>query len=186
VRREKRVCRDHHCADALSRHHSDGPLKIGPLTHVEPTQLHAQPWSHHLDLLPPLHDARVVRFHEIADLQDARNRFQECLDRSCANLNPLSGDAGDVAAGLGEAGDEPGGHRVTGNHDDGHGLGRLLCGHRRRRVRSDDGVHVEADEIGHESTKPLALALGGAGLDDEVLSLDPAEVAEPLPEPPVP
>src|SRR5262245_31142621 len=46
----------------------------------------------------------------------------------------------------------------------------------------DDEVHLEAYEIGGQTGEPLRLPVGVAPLDDEVLTLDPAELLEALPE----
>src|SRR5262245_20556931 len=46
----------------------------------------------------------------------------------------------------------------------------------------DDEVHLEAYEIGGQTGEPLRLPVGVAPLDDEVLTLDPAELPEALPE----
>ena len=45
-----------------------------------------------------------------------------------------------------------------------------------------DDVHWEPDQLGREGGKALELALGIAGLDDEVLALDVAKITQPLPE----
>jgi hypothetical protein len=57
----------------------------------------------------------------------------------------------------------------------------LRCQGRRRRGRDDD-VHLEPDQLGCEIRQAVEAALRGSVLDDDVLALDPPELAQPLPE----
>jgi hypothetical protein len=53
----------------------------------------------------------------------------------------------------------------------------------RRGGRGDDHIHLGAHQLGGEPGKLIRLALGEPALDDHGPPFDPAEVAQPLPEP---
>jgi hypothetical protein len=93
------------------------------------------------------------------------------------------GQAGDVPARPGQARDHPGcdgiGHRPNDDRDRlGHLLGRQRAGH---RCRHED-VHVQPDQLGDERGEALGLALRRSVLNGNVVALDVAQVAQPLPE----
>ena len=92
-------------------------------------------------------------------------------------------DAGDVAAGPRVAGHEAGliGERHVREHDrnlGGHTLGGATC----LRSRRADDVDVELDQLGGELGEAGRVAVRPSEFDREVLALDVAEPAEPLPE----
>jgi hypothetical protein len=45
-----------------------------------------------------------------------------------------------------------------------------------------DDVHLQTDQVGHESGVPIKLALGPSGFDGDVLTLHMAQLAEALAE----
>jgi hypothetical protein len=84
---------------------------------------------------------------------------------------------------VGEAGHEAAAHGI-GNlqHDDGDGRGRLPGGlGRTGHVRHDD-IYSEPDQFRRERGQLVIFALGRSPLDGDVLALDVAELAQPLPE----
>ena len=52
----------------------------------------------------------------------------------------------------------------------------------RERPAGHDDVHLEPEQLGREVGEPLGLPLRISILDDDVLALDVAEVAQPLAE----
>ena len=95
----------------------------------------------------------------------------------------LEKGARDVAPGSREAGDEALGHGIRHpGHHDGDGLGRLPGRPSRACGRADDEIHAERDELSGERGEAVGLPLMEPRLDHEVLPLDVAQRAEPLPE----
>src|SRR5262245_14421236 len=82
-----------------------------------------------------------------------------------------------------EARDEPGANRIAnGNHDDGNRLGGVPgCRHSLRPLRYDE-VHLEPDQLGRQVGQPVDPTLGISIVDDNILALNPPELAQPLPE----
>ena len=59
--------------------------------------------------------------------------------------------------------------------------GSLLGSARTPRRRDDDDLHLEPDQLGHESGEPFGLPLRPSVFDDDVLALHPAQRTQPLP-----
>src|SRR5437016_2768318 len=95
----------------------------------------------------------------------------------------VAGHSCDVPARAREARDEPGANRIaTGNHDDGDRLGGVLgCRHSLRPPRYDE-VHLEPDQLGRQVGQPVDPILRISIVDDNILALNPPELAQPLPE----
>src|SRR5262249_26105374 len=94
------------------------------------------------------------------------------------------GQPRDVPARAREARDEPEANRIgaTGNHDDGDRRGSVLgCRHSLRPHRYDD-VDLEPDQLAREVGQPVGPALRESIIDDNILTLDPPELAQSLPE----
>ncbi len=126
---------------------------------------------------------RVARVPEDADARRVRDGLLEEIEVLHPELEPLVGPACDVASRARKARDEPARDRIGDAADDDgdRGGGALGC-QCRRRARREDHVDREPGELGRQLGKPLVLAISGADLEDEVPALDPAEVAEPVPE----
>jgi hypothetical protein len=90
----------------------------------------------------------------------------------------------DVPARAREARDEPGANRIANeNHDDGDRLGGVLgCRRYLRPRRCDDEVHLEPDQLGRQVGQPVDPILRISIVDDNILALNPPELAQPLPE----
>jgi hypothetical protein len=89
----------------------------------------------------------------------------------------------DVAARPGQLRDEPGAHWIAAErHDDRDRPRRLLGGSHRLGRRGDDHVDVEAHELGGETGESVGVAVRVSGLEDDVLALEVAEVAQTLAE----
>jgi hypothetical protein len=89
----------------------------------------------------------------------------------------------DVPARPREARDEPGANGIANtNHDDRDRLGGILgCRHSLRPRRYDD-VHLEPDQLGRKIRQPVEPTLSESIVDDNILALNPPELAQPLPE----
>ena len=93
------------------------------------------------------------------------------------------GQPRDVAAGPRQALNQPTRNRVTrSRHNDRDCPGSVFGSQSIGSKGSDDDVNLETDEIGCEVREAIASTLRIAVLDADVLSLDPSEVAETLPE----
>src|SRR5712664_596080 len=105
-----------------------------------------------------------------------------------ATIRPLTrsfvaaATAASKSAGAREALDEPSGDRITGggHHHDRDRRGRLSGGLKRCRPpgRKND-IHRQVDEFRRQTRKSLEPILGKSTLDDDILTLDPAELAKP-------
>src|SRR5262249_29602923 len=90
----------------------------------------------------------------------------------------------DVPARARQGRDEPEPNRIvtTGNHDDGDRLGGVLgCCGCWQRLRYDD-VHLEPDQLCREVGQPVELTLRISIVDDNILTLNPPALTQPLPE----
>ena len=89
----------------------------------------------------------------------------------------------DVPARAREARDEPGANRIAnGNHDDGDRLGGVLGRRHSLRPPRYDEVHLEPDQLGRQVGQPVDPTLRISIVDDNILALNPPELAQPLPE----
>src|SRR5262249_43127524 len=71
---------------------------------------------------------------------------------------------------------------TTGNHDDGDRLGGVLgCRYSLRPLGHDD-VHFEPDQLDREVGQPVEPTHSGSIVDDDILTLNPPELAQRLPE----
>ena len=89
--------------------------------------------------------------------------------------------AGDVASGVGKAGDEPGQDRITNGRDnDGRCRRCGRRGARRRGAARDDGIELHRREFLGTALDALAAQFPVAANYDDVLAFDIAAVAQPL------
>src|SRR5215510_3248126 len=73
--------------------------------------------------------------------------------------------------------------RANVNHNDGDRLGGVLgCRRCLRPRRCDDQVHLEPDQLGRQVGQPVDPTLRISIVDDNILALNPSELAQPLPE----
>ena len=127
---------------------------------------------------------RVAWVPEDANARGVRHGLLEEIEVLDPHLEPLMRPSRHVATRAREAGDEAALHRIRDTADDnGDGPGGALGRHGRRRgARCEDHVDLQPDELGRELGQPLVLPLGGADLEDDALTLDPAEISEAVPE----
>ena len=89
----------------------------------------------------------------------------------------------DITAGPREARNKPASNRITRRrHDDWNCFGRVLGSQSIGINGSDDDVDLEPDEIGCEVRQAILSALRISVLNADVLSLNPSEITETLPE----
>jgi hypothetical protein len=84
-----------------------------------------------------------------------------------------------------EAGDEPRRDGIGGDapHDDRYRAGRVPGSKARRGAGGHDELDLHGDELGRERGQPVVAVLREAVLDDEVLALDVAALAQTLAKP---
>jgi hypothetical protein len=88
----------------------------------------------------------------------------------------------DVPTWVRQAGDEPLSHGIrAGRHDDGDRLGGIFGRPGRHGSARHDDIDLELDELGDEHGEAVDFALCESQLDNDVLSLDPAVLAQNLP-----
>ncbi len=127
---------------------------------------------------------RIGRVREDGHTADLGDGLLEQLQLSGDDFQAgIAGHPCDVPARAREARDEPGANRIAnGNHDDGDRLGGVLgCRHSLRPPRYDE-VHLEPDQLGREAGQPVDPILSISIVDDNILALNPPELAQPLPE----
>ena len=108
--------------------------------------------------------------------------------RLLEQLQPLGGElrakerhSGNVAARLSEAGHEPISDRVAHDrHHDGDSGRRLLCSAGRGGIAGDDEVEIETNELLRQLCKSLDVSICIPVLDDDVLPLHIAPLAQSL------
>ena len=111
------------------------------------------------------------------------NNFLEQLQPFSSQLRGYLGQPRDVAAGPRQALNKPNCNRVTRRrHNDRDCPGSIFGSQSIGTTGSDDDVNLETDEIGREVGKAIASTLRISILNADVLSLNPSEVAETLPE----
>src|SRR5262249_8874775 len=94
----------------------------------------------------------------------------------------IKSKAGDVAAGMRHARDEPAAHRVAHLHEyDGYRLRCLFQGHQGSRGASDDDVWLQADQFDRSSAQALGLATAPANIEPGI-AVVPAELLKFFPE----
>ena len=127
---------------------------------------------------------RIVRVREDGHTADLGGGLLEQLQLFGDDFQAgAAGHPCDVPARAREARDEPGANRIAnGNHDDGDRLGGVLgCRHSLRPPRYDE-VHLEPDQLGRQVGQPVDPTLRISIVDDNILALNPPELAQPLPE----
>ncbi len=180
----KGILSDGEGISALATRARKGPLEIAWTSDVQPNQRQSQRLpqlqirlaSAHLRWIrwvPENADPRGFRGHLLEELQSLSEDLQTRLMRQPRQ----------IAAGPREARDESSSDGIScSHHHDGDSGGRVL-GRERSRVRaSEDEIHPLPDELRGQIGEAHRLAVRKPALDGEVFSLDPAQLAQPLPE----
>jgi hypothetical protein len=164
-------------------HRREGAVKRVGTARLLEVQLDAQRLGRHLRRPHIEGDDWIGGIPEDGHAGDGGKHFPEDLQVFPDEFGAHDGQSGDVATGPGEAGDEAAPHRIANaHHDDRDRRGRVLGGQRRWRIRHQQDVHREPDQLGREGREPLVLPCRPAVLQDEVLAFDIAERAHPLQE----
>src|SRR5262245_16453138 len=112
----------------------------------------------------------------------AGQRLLQKLDSLSTDLVGHGGNSGDVSAGPGQAGDEPGADWVGDpRHDNGDCLCEVLCCEGSRRVDGEDDVHLCLREFTGQGLQSIIPTLGEPPLNREVAPLLVPKLAETLP-----
>src|SRR4030095_15291381 len=123
----------------------------------------------------------------IGQYGDVRALGQRLLEE----FQPLAGEpvtkvaqARDVPPRVRQAGDESFRYRIIGGgrHHDWDRVGGLLGRADGGAAPGHNQVHLELDQLGRQVAETFLTSLGIAVLNDKVLALDVAEIAQPLPE----
>src|SRR5687768_6149265 len=94
-----------------------------------------------------------------------------------------TGDAGDIAVGPRQIGNNAHGHSIGEClKDNRYGCGRLLGGHDRRRAKGSNDVDPQTHQLGSMSRELLGLSVRIAQIEGEILALDIAQFAHPFAE----
>ena len=113
----------------------------------------------------------------------ARYRILENLQALSANLRLKDRLSGDVSIGPGEA---LGNIRANGvsdyRYNNGNRRGGALGRPSRRPVLGHDNVNPETNKLGGQFGQPIEVPIGPSELDDDVLALEVAKVAQPRPQ----
>src|SRR5262245_33433611 len=179
VNKEQRVCQDDESADLSSTHGGECDFKIVWTSRRQALKLQSQGLGCDLRLSQKRPGRWISRNEEDGYLSDLGDGLLEQLNRFAGYLGACcSAHAGDVSPRPCETGDETALNGVsTCSHDDGDRLRSILswlvCG---RSTRNDD-VDLETNEVGREGREAFEVAVGPSVLDDEVLSLNPAQFA---------
>lgn len=169
-------------ADAFPNHRSEGTLKLGGTLHLRDVQFHGQHLSGDLGR-PQIRGRAFIRIQEDAH---AGNRGDGLLNQFQQFPHDFLPDTErrprDVAARPREAGDKPLPNRVGDiNHDRGDRAGRLFGCTGSMRARGDEEVRLATHDLRRQGGESLDLPRRPPVLNDEILALDPAVLAQPMP-----
>ena len=136
-----------------------------------------------LALLPLRHRPRRLRIPQHCNARHTRERGLEIFEPLAGEDGGHVGYAGHIAPRIRKARDEPGANRIGHPHEyDRHRASGFF--HRDRRVGGDTHEHIglHRHELRGEGGKSVKRAILVTVLDDNVASLDVAELAQSLPE----
>src|SRR5262249_8753653 len=112
---------------------------------------------------------------------EIRNNLAQKFESLTSKISVLDRESGDVPARVSQTRDETGANRVRCRRED-YRDDRCcpLCRENYWGCICDNDIDFKSDELGSELGGPIAASLRPAILDDEVATLGPAEVAQPL------
>ena len=180
---EERVVGHEHRVDAFPRHRRERGVELGGLLRGRGNEVQAQRGRGGLELAQhgavPGRGRMPQHRHPRPSGEDVAVQLQAFG----ADLRVHERDAGDVAAGPGQAGDESVADGISRQRH--HDRSRWSGAHGRaggcRHVGHDD-VALELDEPGGQTGQLVRGLSGIAPVDDDVLAFDVAELAQSLPE----
>src|SRR5262249_3310379 len=103
---------------------------------------------------------RIDGVREQSDATQGWEHFAHQLERLFSELRRRGCDAGDIAAGASEAGDEAGPNRIARRDPDRNLARRILGGVCGWGLKGDQDVNLAPDEIGSERGEPFWASLG--------------------------
>ena len=165
----------------LAGHAGKCLVDLGGRACLESAHGKVQPAGGFLGLLVLQCLVAILRIVEDRDAGECRNKFLEQLESFARQVGGNAGQAGRLAAGSGDAGDQTV-EWIAGRNDDGNG-GACFLGRLQALIAGDEQqVHVEAEQLARERGKTIEITPRPPGLNGDVLALDIAQLAQPLPE----
>src|SRR5215475_9721498 len=164
-------------------HLREGPVEIGGTACLNELKAHSQ------------RPRRLVRSREHVlfgaftesprrpedrDPVDPRDGLVEQLQTLADQIRNEGGQPREIAARPRKAADEPAGHGIDRNEDNGNGAGRLLGGAGHRCAADYDDINLERNQFCGEGGEPLVLSLGISVFNDDIATHDVPEVLESL------
>src|SRR5262245_42334347 len=178
---EHRVRQYEEGSDALFGHRREYAVELVRTSSLQELKLHSQRPGGDVQFSYREPVVRIVRVREDSHTADLGDGLLEQLQLFGDPFQAgAAGHPCDVPA---RAREEPGANRIAnGNHDDGDRLGGVLgCRRRLRPRRCDDEVHLEPDQLGRQVGQPVDPTFRISIVDDNILALNPPELAQPLP-----
>src|SRR5499426_197747 len=182
---EYRVGHYEECSHTLCGHRRECAVELGGTSGLQELKLHSQRPSRDGHFSDRERVVRIGRVREDGHTADLGDGLLEQLQLFGDDFQAgAAGHPCDVPARAREARDEPGTNRIAnGNHDDRDRPGGVLgCRRYLRPRRCDDEVHLEPDQLGRQVGQPVDPILRISIVDDDILALNPPELAQPLPE----
>src|SRR5262249_24893979 len=185
VEDEHRIGHYKECSCALFGHRRECAVELVGTSSLQQLKLHLQRPGRDLQFLYEERLDRIGRVRKDRHTVDLGDGLLEQLQPFASYFRADGvGQPCDVPARACQARDEsePNSTGTTGNHDDGDRLGGILgCRYSLRPLGHDD-VHFEPDQLDREVGQPVEPTLSGSIVDDDILALDPPELAQRLPE----
>src|SRR5712691_2132837 len=160
----------------------EGRFKVVRSSHLDRCKTDTQRGSGRDRLSHPERGAGDVRTPEHGHTRELWDHRFEQVQSLPGQLRSEVGQSRDVAAGSPEAGRKSFPDRIGTHADDGYRRRGLAGGFERCRAAGKDHGDLEADQLGYEIRELADASLRHSVLDDDVLSLDVAELAQPLAE----
>jgi hypothetical protein len=168
----------------LFGHRRECAVELVGASGLQELKLHAQRRGGALRVFYHERMGGIGRVRKERDAADLGNGLFEQLEPFASYFRADAvGQPRDVPARVRQACDESGPNRIANCHyDDGDRPGGVLgCRHSFHRHRQDD-VHLEPDQFGREVGQPVEPSLRISIFDDNILTLNPPKLAQPLPE----
>src|SRR5262245_33227642 len=180
LRDEERICHDEQSRDALPGYGGESAVDLLGRGRLDEEELQPQ-GSRRIIHIANRHG--VAGIAGVGEDRHAPQLGSDCLEQLQSFAKNVRADAEsypcDIPARARQARDEA---ELIGKadtrHDDGDGRRGILGGQRRGRWSGDEDVDLEPYQLGGEVGQPFEFPLGEASVDDDVLALDPPELAE--------
>src|SRR3984893_15942051 len=181
ILRDQIICQNGQCIGTVLSYCRKRNLEILRASHVMRLERHAKHARRTFCFSPGECVRRIGATPQHSRPREVRDHFLEQFKPFCAKFRGKNRAARYVAPWVGQTGDQSGADRVNGGRNDdrncpGRIPGREGCGRR----AGDDHVGMESNHLLRKLREPLCSTPRVSALDDEVLSLHVAELAQPL------